>query len=136
MSASWQTAKPMRPKADIALHLDLASQTTSGTVHLGLSDGRLGGVGPTEMAIDTHFNGPRGAAPLPLQEGTFVFGGQPGPLAGAITIGPDGVRIEANAKVRGCPADAVWSTVIDTREPAKSGGGIATKTPCVMPKTK
>jgi serine/threonine-protein kinase len=119
-------------KVDVAVHLDLASQTVSGTLHLGLYDVRLGGVGPTETVLDAHFSGPRGTTPVPLQEGTFALAGQPGPLAGAITIADDGVRVEGNAKVRGCPPDAVWNGVIDTRDPTKSGGGLATKSPCKL----
>jgi serine/threonine-protein kinase len=119
-------------KIDVALHLDLAPSTISGTVHLGFYDVRLGGVGPTEVAIDTHFSSPRTAAAIPFEEGTFTFAGQPGPLAGAITIAQDGVRVEASAKVHGCPPDSTFTAVVDTREPAKSGGGMPVKSPCKL----
>jgi hypothetical protein len=122
-------------KIDVTVHLDL-STTISGTVHLGFYDVRVGNAGPTEAAIDTHFNGPRGAAPVPFLEGSFSLAGQPGPLAGAITVADDGVRVEASAKIKGCPPDSSFTVAVDTRDPTKTGGGLATKNPCKIPGAK
>ena len=109
-------------KLDLALHLEITDQKLSGNVRVALSEMRAGAVAPVDGSISARFAGGRDK-PIGLEEGALVLGAQTAPLAGAITTGADAFRLQAAGVVRGCEV----SLVVDTKEPAKSGGGFSTK---------